>query len=84
MMMIRGPGMGPPPGSRANAKGATGQAAATTGQAQATTKTLWYLDDKGELAAINAQVGSSDGSYTELLGPSDLEGRQIILRVKAE
>jgi RND family efflux transporter, MFP subunit len=47
-------------------------------------KPLWYLDDTGKLAAIMVEVGVSDSLKTEVSGAANLEGKKIILKVKAE
>ncbi|MEJ5188385.1 efflux RND transporter periplasmic adaptor subunit [Treponema sp. J25] len=69
-----------PPGSEANFS-VEGN---TNGTTPAVRKPLWYLDESGNLAALIVQVGISDAQYTEVSGPSDLEGKQVILKVKAE
>lgn len=62
------------------------QVAATAGKgaAPAAKKTLWYLDDSGKLAVILVEPGLSDGLATELVGAEELEGRKVILKIKAE
>ena len=67
--------MGPPPGS---GKGETSLPAVSEGN-----KTLWYLAG-GTLAVRVVRVGASNGTSTEIIGADDLEGRQIIVKVKAE
>jgi hypothetical protein len=59
-------------------------AAAGNGAAPAAKKTLWYLDDSGKLAVILVEPGLSDGLATELVGAEELEGRKVILKIKAE
>jgi HlyD family secretion protein len=83
---------GPPPGGRASgsaglagaaAKGASASAPASA-PAAAAKKTLWYLDDSGKLAVALVEPGLSDGLTTELVGADRLEGRKVILKIKAE
>jgi hypothetical protein len=52
-------------------------------------KPLWFVDDQGELSVLLITAGTSDGLNTEIIQPaylegSDLEGKEIILRVKVE
>ena len=90
-----GPGGGPggPPGgfggpgrSSSKSSSAQGQDAngAQAGGSAAVKKPLWYLDDSGKLAAVMVEVGMSDSSKTEVIGAESLEGKKIILKVKAE
>ena len=59
----------------------TAPAGGPTAQAR---KTLWYLDGQGKPAVLLVAVGSSDGTSTELLEAEGLEGKTVILKVKAE
>ena len=52
--------------------------------AAAAKKPLWYLDDSGKLAVILVEPGLSDGLSTELVGAEGLEGKKVILKIKAE
>ncbi len=47
-------------------------------------ETLWYVDAEGELAVQYVQTGATDGSNTELIEADDLEGTEVILRVKVD
>ena len=47
-------------------------------------KTLWYFDGEGELAVRYVQTGATDGSNTQIIDADDLEGADIILRVKVD
>jgi HlyD family secretion protein len=67
---------GRPPGMRSSRS--SGQAAAGD------QKALWYLGDGGKLAVALVGIGASDGKNTELTGAGELEGRRVILKVKAE
>ncbi|HUX38451.1 MAG TPA: efflux RND transporter periplasmic adaptor subunit [Rectinemataceae bacterium] len=83
-----GPGGFGGPGARAglgaaSGKGATGaQTELGASSVPAETKALWYLDDKGEFQAILVRIGVSDGLKTEVSGPPDLEGREIVVKEK--
>ena len=69
---------GDSPNARANGTAAV-PAAATRSR-----KPLWYLDSQGKPAVILVATGSSDRTNTELLEADDLEGKTVILKVKAE
>lgn len=43
--------------------------------------TLYYLDDAGQLTAVRARKGISDGQYTEVLGRNLEEGLQVIAAI---
>lgn len=47
-------------------------------------KPLWFLNDQGELSVLIVRTGASDGSNTEIVEPKDVEGKEIILRMKVE
>jgi HlyD family secretion protein len=85
-----GPGSfgGPRPGENrtSGTTGAPGTASANSKEASdaLTQKTLWYLDDQGEIQCILVHAGITDGIRTEVSGPPALEGLQIILKEKAE
>jgi HlyD family secretion protein len=89
-----GGGPGGPTGARrtvssSSAQGAQqqGQMASgdmTAGDSTTVRKPLWYLDDSGKLAAVMVGVGVSDSLKTEVIGADALEGKKIILKVKAE
>ncbi len=70
--------MGPPPGNSKNASGASMSATPEN------RKTLWYFDSNGKLAVLLVRIGSSNGTNTEIIGADDLEGRQIIVKMKVE
>jgi HlyD family secretion protein len=91
--LMSGRMMGPPPGGgggarASSAQGQGAQAAAwrskDSASPTASRKPLWYLDDSGKLAAMLVEVGMSDGTRTEIVGADSLEGRKVILKVKAE
>jgi len=63
---------------------ATTEASSPAAAATADNKPLWYLDAQGKIAVRLVRVGSSDGINTEIIGADDLEGKQVILREKAE
>jgi len=46
------------------------------------TRNLWYINGDGKLEVMQVQAGISNGSFTEILMPQDIEGRQVILREK--
>ena len=77
--------MGPPPGGWGGRSSGQGQGQQGQGaQAQATRKPLWYVDESGKLAAVMVQPGISDLTKTEIVGADALEGKKVILKVKAE
>ncbi|MCL2599874.1 MAG: efflux RND transporter periplasmic adaptor subunit [Treponema sp.] len=41
---------------------------------------LWYLNGDGTLGVMRVQTGISNGSFTEIITPNDMEGMQFILR----
>lgn len=43
--------------------------------------TLYYLDDAGQLTAMRARKGITDGQYTEVLGRNLEEGLQVIAAI---
>jgi len=46
-------------------------------------KTLWYFDEEGRLSVMMVKTGvTTDGLSTEILGEADLEGREIIVKVR--
>jgi HlyD family secretion protein len=84
-----GGGFGP---NRPSGGGQSGQAgngpqsaaAGAKGPIPVAKKTLWYIDDSGKLAVTLAEPGLSDGLTTELVGADGLEGKKVILKIKAE
>ena len=78
----RMPGFGGPAGQRRTST--TAQGSKTAAPAAVVKKTLWYIDDSGKLAVTLVEVGMSDGLTTELVGTDELEGRKVILKIKAE
>jgi HlyD family secretion protein len=73
---------GRPPGIRSgSAGGVTPATSALSGQAR---KSLWYVGDDGQLAVLRVTVGVTDSTNTEISGTGSLEGRKIILKVRAE
>jgi HlyD family secretion protein len=89
-MIVGGGFGGPPPGNNNNAaRRQTGQTvSASQGAASAAVevakKPLWYLDETGKLSVVLVGVGISDGLTTELVGADNLEGKKVILKIKAE
>jgi HlyD family secretion protein len=83
-------GFGGPPGERQSTTGQAGrtgsasQGANAPGPAAVPKKTLWYIDDSGKLAVTLVEPGLSDGLTTELVGADGLEGKKVILKIKAE
>lgn len=51
-----------------------------TAGSSANKKTLWYLDEGGQLAVVLVKTGVSDDSNTELLDAESLEGKKIIVK----
>jgi HlyD family secretion protein len=45
-------------------------------------RNLWYINDEGRLDVMQVRIGISSGSFTEIRGADDLEGKQVILREK--
>ncbi|HEY8507424.1 MAG TPA: efflux RND transporter periplasmic adaptor subunit [Steroidobacteraceae bacterium] len=43
--------------------------------------TLWYLDEKGQLAVTRVRVGITDGQHTVIEGPGIREGMRVITGV---
>ena len=43
-------------------------------------RNLWYFTDDGKLEVMQVQAGISNGTLTEIHGPEELEGKQVILR----
>jgi HlyD family secretion protein len=49
-------------------------------EAFSATRNLWYLNGDGSLGVMQVRVGITDGSFTEIVGDDDIEGRQFITR----
>ena len=64
-------------GGDSTARGA-GNRTAGAGAGSAGT-TLWYLDAKGELAALRVRTGLTNGQQTVVMGPGLKEGMQVII-----
>lgn len=75
------PGAGRPPGS-ASSNG--GVLPGPGGQAGGQRKPLWYLDEEQELAVLMVETGATDGTSTEIIGPPELEGKKVVLKIKAD
>jgi len=45
-------------------------------------RNLWYINSEGKLEVMQVRTGISSGSFTEIYGTPDLEGKQVILREK--
>ena len=43
-------------------------------------RNLWYFSEEGKLEVMQVQAGISNGTFTEIYGRDELEGKQIILR----
>jgi len=43
-------------------------------------RNLWFFSGDGKLEVMQVQAGISNGSFTEIYGPGELEGKQVILR----
>jgi HlyD family secretion protein len=79
---LPGGGFGGPPGDRSGQNGAsTASASSASGE---TAKYLWYMGTDGKLAALKVTTGASDSTRTEVSGADDLEGREVILKLKVE
>lgn len=82
-----GPGNRPggtPPGNAENKAKNAAAPMAPPAENGAEMKNLWYVNEKGEPESIPVMTGVTDGIHTEILGPDNLEGRQIIEKVKVE
>jgi HlyD family secretion protein len=70
-------GTGPGAGTQGHlGPGGNGTSGSRPGNGQRTV--LYYLDDKGVLAAMPARPGITDGQFTEVRGPLLTEGLQVI------
>jgi len=79
-------GSGRTAGSGQSSAGATGAGGSGAGAAAriAASKTLWYLDESGQLAVKLVQAGASDDTTTEIIGADDLEGTKIIVKLQVK
>lgn len=50
------------------------------GTAQRQERSLWFLNEEGRPELKRVETGITNGTFTEILFPQDLEGRQFILR----
>lgn len=73
---------GPPPGASRNGSG-NGASAGQSADGE-TRKPLWYLDSQGKPAVLLVTTGASDASNTEITSTEEIEGRQVILKVKVQ
>jgi HlyD family secretion protein len=73
----------PPSDASSGAPGAAPQDGKTP-PTMAERKSIWYLDDAGNLDVILVEVGVSDGTNTEIVSQTDLEGKQVILKEKVK
>jgi HlyD family secretion protein len=73
--MMGGPG-GRPPGQGQQGARQNGR------REQVVMRNLWYVGDDGKLEVMRVRTGISSGSFTEIRGGEDLEGRQVILKEK--
>jgi HlyD family secretion protein len=69
-------------GGRSGSRQVPGQGQQGGRREQVVMRNLWYLGDDGKLEVMRVRAGISSGSFTEIRGPDDLEGRQIILKEK--
>jgi HlyD family secretion protein len=72
---------GPDGGTRPAQGAGTGGGVSGTGSAE-NRKTLWLRNPDGSLVPRMVGTGAADGKNTEIQGPADLEGRDIVLRQK--
>jgi len=84
-------GSGRTAGSGQSAAGTTGAGAGAAGAAGAgaaakiaASKTLWYLDESGQLAVTLVQAGASDDAMTELINADSLEGTKVIVKLQVQ
>ncbi len=61
---------------------AAGQAREVNGSADAVVKTVYVLDEQGGLRAQPVELGISDGTWTEVLGPGPTEGARLATGVQ--
>jgi len=71
-------------GGTGTGTGAAGAGAAGAAARVAASKTLWYLDESGQLAVKLVQAGASDDTTTEIIGAEDLEGTKIIVKLQVK
>jgi len=62
--------------------GQQGQGPGGPRREQVVMRNLWYIGDDGKLEVMRVRAGVSSGSFTEIRGREDIDGRQIILREK--
>jgi hypothetical protein len=43
-------------------------------------RNLWFINGESRLEVTRVQTGITNGSFTEIIFPEDIEGKQIILR----
>jgi HlyD family secretion protein len=43
-------------------------------------RNIWFINGEGRLEVARVQTGITNGSFTEIIFPEDIEGKQIILR----
>jgi len=78
-------GSGRTAGSGQSASGTAGTGTGAAGAARlVNSKTLWYLDESGQLAVTLVQAGASDESTTEIIGAEDLEGTKVIVKLQVK
>ena len=70
--------MGMPGGGRQG----SGQAQSRSTEPVIVLRNLWYFAEDGKLGVVQVQTGISNGSYTAILFPETLDGKQVILREK--
>ena len=59
---------------------ATQQPGQRRGTAAVVMRNLWFINSEGRLEVQRVQAGITNGSFTEIILPDDLEGKQVILR----
>lgn len=77
-------GTGRTAGSAQSAAGTAGAGAGAVSAKLAASKTLWYLDESGQLAVKLVQAGASDDTMTELDDADGLEGTKIIVKLQVK
>ena len=81
---VGGFGGGPGQNRAGQQQGGQNGAAVAKTPAPVAKKTLWYLGDSGKLAVTLVEAGLSDGLTTEIVGADNLEGKKVIVKIRAE
>jgi len=80
--LMMGGGQSANMGRQFNPGGRQGQGQGRSGVPRVVMRNLWYINDEGKLDVMQVRIGISSGSFTEVRGADDLEGKQVILREK--